>query len=206
MVQMIRSALLVLATVSTTAFAAHPSVNASQQMLKEAEGLLNSTASNSQLFRMGCAYVNKNLLKDAIANELLGRYKDLQRDQEGVRRFRQLITSIFVNRAFGYLEQARGGKFTVFSNVRERNSNTFEVPANFRKGTTTYALKVYVYNLNGSWKFIDASAMGYSAVGYFKGDIQAKLNSEFNKDTEGSRPVSAFVDAEISSSGFAMCP
>lgn len=67
-------------------------------------------------------------------------------------------------------------------------------------------MKVYVYNLNGSWKFIDASAMGYSAVGYLKGDIQAKLNSEFNKDTEGSRPVSAFVDAEISSSGFAMCP
>lgn len=185
--------------------AEHPSATATRQILGDLSGILNGNMGNAQTFQALCDFVKTDIYGSSIAGQVLGEYANLDRDQAGVKKFRQMFTSIMVNKIFSKLNEARGATFKVFTNVRARNANTYEVPTTMTRKGQSLSATIVVYNSGGKWRMIDGKAYGYSGVAYLKKDIQKKLKGYFDKDPQNSLPVTEYVNDETSGGGFTSC-
>ena len=167
--------------------------------------MANASASDSQKFRAACNFVNGNIYASAIANQLLGKYKNLARDQKGIQTFLAVFPSILASKMYSKLGDAKGASYRVYDNVRPRDKNTFEVPVSLRFDGNTYNAKMVVYGSGNNFALIDGMAFGMSGVAYLKKDTQKKLDAEYNKDPQNSLPVTELVKDEVSDSDFAYC-
>lgn len=195
----------ILTWVVPTQAATHPAAEAVSKILNQGLQIINTSGSGQ--FTQLCGFAKNSFHNTAIANQMLGNYQNLARDQAGVKAYRDLFPSILIDMIYSQLDKAQGGKFTVYNNVRARDQNTFEVPANIRTaGGDSYNVTMVIFNSGNRWLLIDAMAFGMSGVSYLKRDVQKDLNHFYNQDTQNSLPVTSLVKTYLNDASFNTCP
>ncbi len=194
--------------VSARAFAAPDTVSLFiDDALTRGRAILEIKDASDRNLQM-CNLLRQKLGSQEISNAWLGRYNTLTRDQAGIDQFRGMVPSILMTKAVPLLGTGgSGGTFVVDEQSKERSDFAYEVGINVTTNGKIYrALAIVEFNEAGEFKLIDVEYNNYSAVGYQGREFTRFLDREYNKDPNGSLPVTALVQHISSQNDYIACP
>ncbi len=154
-----------------------------------------------------CALLTAKLGSDQIANQWLGQFANLSREQAAIDNFKTLVPSIMMTKAIPVLGAGgTSGSFEISPKAVDRGNGVSEVTVTVKSNGKTYVGFAIVQQTTKGFALIDAEYMGFSAVDYQGREYQKFMTREYNKDSNNSMPVSALVELITTQDDYVSCP
>jgi ABC-type transporter MlaC component len=145
-----------------------------------------------------CSLAKSELDTGTIGNDLLGGFfSKLQRDADGISKFKKLVPSIVVDQFYDLLNNKGGKEFTIKGRVAKGSSR---IGVLVQIGNARFTITV----LKSNEKVVDVEYQGFSLVKNKSRDLQGDLQAFYSRNRETSLPVSDLV-AKLTSRGITKC-
>jgi ABC-type transporter MlaC component len=188
--------LFALLTFQASAFAL-PATDAVNNTVSKMLNILRSANDRTQVSGL-CALVRSDIDTNVIGNELLGaNYGTLDRDADGIRKFKALVPSIIMDQFYGLLSDKGGAAFKVGGLVPKGGSRT---GVKVVIDGTNFVVTV----LKSNNKIVDVEWNNFSLVNVKRDEFQRDLERFWNVNNFASLPVSELVK-RLESEGVNKC-
>ena len=154
-----------------------------------------------------CALLTEKLGTAQIADQWLGQFANLAREQVSIDNFKLIVPSIMMTKALPVLGAGgTSGTFEISPAAVDRGNGVSEVTVTVKANGKTYVGFAIVQTTATGFALIDAEYMGFSAVDYQGREYQKFMTREYNKDVNNSMPVSALVQLITTQDDYVSCP
>ena len=192
---------------SLPAFAArHPVAQYTHDTLTDVVKVMERKNEGERL-RGVCAIFKSNIHSPIVAGNLLKDFSGLDRDQAAINEFVRMVPGIVLGKGLSLLGGSDdfSATFTVKDNVREMGNGYYRVGLTINNNGKNMNGEAVIYFDGNDYYVVDAKYLGISAIGFVAGDYQKILRREYNKNPNGSMPVTALVQHVKAQSDYINC-